>query len=238
MTLKWDFTAGLDDAKNQGVTADYLKDYDGYMRFVIELPSKVIESNGEESKDGKHIEWDLFELGDGRIEATFTLKGGKAFPSETTITVKKEKTADIELVFDEMENDDQRDEMEELDWDLSGKSKVTAVKEGVKLEDLQDELNDLEMGFESFELDYNKKDDVYTIEWEAPQEDAEFVLELPNEAEDSNSDSEGKTLEWDLSEMDEPISAEFKVKSGGVSMVLVVYVFALFFALLVLMRHI
>ena len=73
-TLEWDISSGVDSAKSQGVTSDYLEQYEGYMKFVLELPGKVIKSNGEESKGGKHIEWNLFDLKDSKIEATFNLK--------------------------------------------------------------------------------------------------------------------------------------------------------------------
>ncbi len=213
-TLRWDASSNTDDAKNQGVSADYLTQYGGYMRFILELPGKVIETNGRDSTDGKTIEWNLMDVS-SPCYAKFNLKGGTAFPTETKITVNKNKTADIELSFEKMEDDDQREALEDLGWDLGGKSRVTAAKDGVKLEDLQEELNDLEMGFEKLSFEFDESDKVYTLEWDAPQNKSDFVLELPNEAEDSNSESEGTTLEWSLDQMEEPISAEFKVKGGG-----------------------
>ena len=72
-TLEWDASSVSSDASGQGVTADYLEQYDGYMKFVLELPGKVIESNGEESNGGKKIEWNLFGL-DEAIHAEFNLK--------------------------------------------------------------------------------------------------------------------------------------------------------------------
>jgi hypothetical protein len=77
------------------------------------------------------------------------------------------------------------------------------------------------MGFE--DLEFSEDEGIYTLEWDAPEMEADLVLELPNAAEDSNSESENElALEWELAELGEPISAEFKIKSSGSNMLLLI----------------
>lgn len=220
-TLQWDVSDMTSNATSQGVTGNYLTEYGGYMKFVLELPGKVIECNGIESDGGKRIEWDLLEM-KSTVYAQFSLKGaGVIFPATTTITVNKDKTADVLLLFKDIGDVDVLSDLEDLEWEISGKSKVTAEKEGIALEDLQDELNAIGMGFEN--LEFVEDEGIYYLEWDAPDMEADVVLELPNAAEDSNSESEDEqALEWTLSDMEEPISAEFKIKGGGSNMLLLI----------------
>lgn len=72
-TLDWEVSSVTDQAKSSSVSADTLEQYNGYMKFVLELPGKVIESNGEEKNGGKTVEWNLFDVKDS-IHAEFNLK--------------------------------------------------------------------------------------------------------------------------------------------------------------------
>ena len=78
-TLDWEVTSVTNEAKSSQISADTLEQYNGYMKFVLELPGKVIESNGEEKNGGKTVEWNLFDVEDS-IHAEFNLKssGGSA----------------------------------------------------------------------------------------------------------------------------------------------------------------
>ena len=112
----------------------------------------------------------------------------------------------------------------------------SASKEGIALEDLAEELQALELGYEDLTL---KKDgDLYILDWDASSNTEEteeqgleaasirsyggymtFVLQLPAKAKDNNATKvEGKTLEWDLFKMKEPIHCEFKLTGGGFPM--------------------
>ena len=218
-TLTWEATSVTQEASDASITADTLEQYNGYMKFVLEIQGEIIDTNGDVSNDDTTIEWNLMSI-DEPIYAEFTLSGGKVFPSTTTITVNKDKTADVELLFTDVEDQDQFDEMEDLGWDISGKSKVTATQEGVELSDLGDILIETELGFDEFSLE--EDDGIYTLEWDASGVQMELILELPNAAEDSNADSdEDNVLEWDLEELDEPVSAEFTIKKGGFPILLV-----------------
>lgn len=73
-TMSWDASSTSSDAQGQGVTADNLDQYGGYMRVVLQLPGKVIESNGEESNGGKTVTWNLLDLEEDTLEARFNLK--------------------------------------------------------------------------------------------------------------------------------------------------------------------
>ena len=217
--LEWNVDSITSDASSQGVSSDYLKQYGGFMRFVLEVPGKVIETNGKTSDNGKTIEWDFFELKES-VYARFTVGGGIVLPSSTTITVNKDKTADVSLFFDNVDDMEQFDALEEQGWDISGKSRVTAMQKGVDLEDLADLLVTTELGFDGFSFEV--EDELYQREWNASGKEMDLVIELPNEAEESNAmNDDEKVLEWTLSEMEEPVSAQFKIKKGGFPILLV-----------------
>lgn len=217
--LEWDVSSLTSDASSQGLSKDYLSQYGGYMRFVLEVPGEVIETNGSASKDGSSIEWNFFEINDS-IYAKFSLSGGVVLPSAATIAVNKDKTADVSLDFEDVEDMEQFDDLEEMGWDISGDSDVTASQEGVDLEDLEDLLVTTELGFDDFT--FSEKDGVYTLEWDASGKAMNLTVELPNEAEEENADSsDDNVLEWDLSEMEEPVSAQFKIKKAGFPILLV-----------------
>ncbi len=223
-TIDWNVGDLKKNATGQGVSASYLEQYGGYMNFVLEVPGDVVETNGKVSSDGKTIEWNIIEM-DEPIQATFTLSGGMVFPTRTSVTVNKDKTADVELLFTDVKDMEQFDSLEEMGWDISGKSKVAATQEGVDLEDLEDLLTSTELGFDGFS--FKEEEGVYVLEWDASGKAMDLVFELPNEAEDSNADSEDEMiLEWDLSEMDEPVSAQFEIKKGGGFPILLVCIIA------------
>lgn len=63
---------------------EYLEEYDGYVRAVMELPVEVKECNATEiSEDGKTLIWDFTELSPGdSVYAEFDLKGAGSFEVE------------------------------------------------------------------------------------------------------------------------------------------------------------
>lgn len=221
--FEWDTKSLSSDAQSSGVTADYLTQYGGYMKFSMEFPGVPIETNGSSSDGGKTVEWDLFNTNEP-LYAEFSFSGsGAVSPSSATVTVHKNKKADIEILFEEVEDVDEVELFEDLEdqgWEIDGDDDVTATIKDVALDDIAGTLEDTELGFDGFDIEEDDK--IYTLEWDAPNKDFTFVLELPNKAEDNNAtDEDENTLEWDLSEMDEPISAEFKIKSGSNMLLLI-----------------
>ncbi len=77
--LEWDVSGNVSSAESQSIDMDSLEQYGGCMKFVLELPGKVIESNGEESSGGKEVEWNFFEM-DEAIYAEFDLSVSNSFP--------------------------------------------------------------------------------------------------------------------------------------------------------------
>lgn len=113
--------------------------------------------------------------------------------------------------------------------DTSSYNGFVATKGGIPIEQVQTEIRALGEGFETFTLTVD--DDVYTIEWDTDSVDAmlsdegssfgdlatyggymKFTLELPTKPISQNAtSSKGSRLEWDISEMDEPIHCEFEL---------------------------
>ena len=77
-TLDWDAGSTTDEASSSGISSDTLEQYDGYMKFVLELPGKPIDDNATKSK-GNTLEWDLMEL-DENIYCEFDLSKSSSIP--------------------------------------------------------------------------------------------------------------------------------------------------------------
>ena len=77
-TFTWNMDKESTSTASSSVTPDLLDSYDGYMRFVLVIPGKVIESNAS-SKSGKTLTWNLLET-DSYMYAKFTLTGGNGIP--------------------------------------------------------------------------------------------------------------------------------------------------------------
>ncbi len=214
-TLDWNASNFASSLDGSGATASDLISYGGYMKFVLDLPCAPISHNAHntESEDTR-LEWDLLNL-HGPIQVEFSLKGAvKVFPISTIVTVQSDKTADVFMLFDE-EDEDLIELLEDADWEIEEDSGFTASKSDIDLEDLEYELTETGLGYETFS--FRQKDKNYILKWAAPEEEADFILELPNEPEDHNATSEkdnGKSLVWDLAEMDKPLSAKFQIKDS------------------------
>ena len=144
-------------------------------------------------------------------------------------------------------DDDELEGVEDLGWEVEeydGEKDddqtyigCTISKEGIDVEDLEDELkalNEFDLGFEKFTFEIDD-DDLCIIDWDVSSNSDEatnsgvsseslaqyggymkFVLELPDGCEDENStDSKGNTFEWDFFQMEEPIHAEFYVNGSA-----------------------
>ena len=73
-TLEWDINDNLGDTSEEGLSADTVKEYDGYMTFELTLPNGAKSDNATDvSKDGKTLTWDFYEVEDGVIECEFSL---------------------------------------------------------------------------------------------------------------------------------------------------------------------
>ena len=192
------------------------------------------------------------------VAVVFCLSGCIRF--KTTATVNKDGTVDMTVMYaemnmdmgeltgddgmrDESANDDIKelmDKAKDADWDVKPYSKddyngFTATKEGIDLEDLPDELDALDLGFDDFTVEKDGK--LYTIEWGNESNESKMsgngldnstitssggyctlIIELPVEPEDENASDvskDGKKLEWDMLNMDEPAHVEFKLASAA-----------------------
>ena len=75
--LAMNFDSETSQAQSSGASSSTLEKYGGYMRFVLEVPGKIVESNAT-SKSGKTLTWDLMTA-DEFMYAKFTLEGGGGF---------------------------------------------------------------------------------------------------------------------------------------------------------------
>lgn len=75
--LAMNYDSETQQAESGGATSSALEKYDGYMRFVLEVPGKVVESNATKVS-GKTLTWDLLTA-DEFVYAKFTLEGGGGF---------------------------------------------------------------------------------------------------------------------------------------------------------------
>ena len=168
---------------------------------------------------------------DGKADITIlyaTMSSSEAFSFDDT---PSPDTDDMEEFRSQMKH------LEELDWNVSPYNKddykgFTATKEGIDIEDLADELDDTDLGFDGFTIE--KEGKLYVIDWDPEKVNDKisangldnqtlssyggymtFSLELPYAAEDDNatdSKSEGKKLTWELNNLDEDtIHCEFKL---------------------------
>lgn len=72
--LSWNSRKDADVPESSSITPEMLEKYGGYMRFSLEVPGKILESNAT-SKSGKTLKWELLST-DGFIYAKFKLTGG------------------------------------------------------------------------------------------------------------------------------------------------------------------
>ena len=75
--LAMNYDSETEQAQSSGASSSVLEKYGGYMRFVIEIPGKVIESNAT-NVSGKTLTWDILSA-DEFMYAKFTLEGGGGF---------------------------------------------------------------------------------------------------------------------------------------------------------------
>lgn len=244
-TIKWDTSAETSEASSSGIDASTLSDYDGYMKFSIELPGKAFEDNAQ-IVSGNTYEWNLMDM-DEPIFISFALRGAFPFPYSTKVTINKDKTADLEVLIAAVEEEDDALEdrisiFEDNDWEITEEDgkKVTGIfgeKDGLEIEEIGEELEALGIGYDGFTVDFDEDEGLYSIDWDATltAQNADtseisafakkdfgkymtFVLELPNSAEDENAtEADGKILTWELLAMDEEVHAEFKIKKSGIA---------------------
>ena len=78
--LALNFDSETSQAESNGASTDLLDEYGGYMRFVLEIPGKVVESNATKVK-GRTLTWDIMSMSSEFVYAKFTLTGGgSGFP--------------------------------------------------------------------------------------------------------------------------------------------------------------
>lgn len=75
--LAMNYDSETSQAQSSGASENALDSYGGYMRFVLEVPGKVIESNATKVS-GKTLTWNLLSSQEF-IYAKFTLEGGGGF---------------------------------------------------------------------------------------------------------------------------------------------------------------
>ncbi|MBR2749882.1 MAG: hypothetical protein IKD90_01965 [Clostridiales bacterium] len=136
--------------------------------------------------------------------------------------------------------EDQVEALEEAGWKVKEYSKDSykgyeLIKKGIKAAELEEDVKSADVGFDKFS--FTEKKGVYTLDWDVSNNTSEasssgvdlsklaeyggymkVVLELPNKPENSNATDTsdgGKTLEWDMFKMDEPIHCEFKITGGS-----------------------
>ena len=168
---------------------------------------------------------------------------------KTTAEIHKDGTVDLEILYATLESAqggsadildvEKLKSMSNLDWSVEAYEDTTddgycyrgytLTKANIKLEDLQSELRETDLGFDNFTL--VQEDDLYIINWDASeQKDSaeksggsldsvdgymKFVLKVPGAIETNNATSRnGKTLEWDLLETPSPF-CKFKLTGGG-----------------------
>ncbi len=179
----------------------------------------------------------------------------------TTMGVKKNGTCDIEIVYavynadtgdlstdeeeeleeEEEEEENEYEELEEEGWEVEDYKEdnyvgVTLTKTDIKLDELEDVLQDTDLGFDDFSLE--KKGSTWVLEWdindnlgdtsdEGLSEDTikeydgymTFELTLPNGAKVDNAtdvSKDGKTLTWDFYEVEDGvIECEFSLVNVG-----------------------
>jgi len=179
----------------------------------------------------------------------------------TTMGVKKNGTCDIEIVYaiydggtgemdaeeseeleeEEEEEENEYEELEEEGWEVEdykedGYVGAVFTKTDIKLDELEDVLQDTDMGFDEFTLE--KKGSTWVLEWDISDDISEssgegiteeniktydgymkFELTLPNGAKSDNAtdvSKDGKTLTWDFYEVEDGvIQCEFSLVNVG-----------------------